>query len=537
MKKFLVAFFCLALLPSAFSQANLAKIGLLKRFVSEENWDGAIMVGTQLLKMNNQDYEALYYTSIAYISADRPNPEEALTLLTRMESDPKLSKYKDYKFWVGRAQLGSMQPEKALESFESFKTELNGKKPNPILDFNLYYSQAKNAQKYMATPLPVVYKNLGEAINTEVDEAMPFISAEGDVLYFSARRSGNVGGKVDPYDGKPYQDIWFSVWDTINNTWGEAENLVNVNSDEHESIMSISPDGSVLFVYKNVVGKTASGDIWYSRKKGDNEWSRPTEYEGPFNTSYYESSASLANGGKRLFFISERPDGKSLGQGDIWVCDRVGRREWGKPVNAGPKINTPYDENSVYVAVDGKTVFFTSNSDKSMGGYDIFRTTYVNGVWTDPVNLGYPINTCGDERSFCLSADGKKAYISARRSDGYGELDIYEIDLSNIDIFGTSEGNTKTEGLSIFKGFVKDENGNAIENATLTIYDEAGAAKITTIETDETGAFFVTLEGNFKYSVTIQADGKKTSTQKISLGKKEGSQPFTLSKEFKLIAE
>lgn len=537
MKRILVGIVCFTLSLSAFSQANLAKIGLLKRFVTEENWDGAIMVGSQLLKIDKQDVEALYYTGIAYVSADRPNPEEALSLFKRMEGNPKLSKYKDYKFWIGRAYLGSLKAKEAQESFTSYKNDLNGKKPNSYLDFDLYNSQANNAIQFMANPLPVTFKNLGEAINTEVDEAMPFISAEGNILYFSARRAGNVGGLVDPYDGKPYQDVWYSVWDTINQKWGEAENLTSVNSNEHESVMSISPDGSVMFVYKNVIGKTQSGDIWYARNRGEGEWSRPTEYEGPFNTSYYESSASLVNGGKRLFFISERTDGKSLGQGDIWVCDRVGRREWGKPTNAGAVINTRWDENSVYSAIDGKTIFFTSNSDKSMGGYDIFRTTYVNGVWTTPVNLGYPINTSGDERSFCLSADGKKAYISARRNDGFGELDVYEVDLSNVDIFGSENASISKEGLSIFKGTIKDENGKAIEGAVITIFDEAGAANIISAESDDLGSFFFTLEGGFKYTVTIKADAKKIVSQKITLAKKEGTQPFTLTKDFKLIAE
>lgn len=534
MRKILIGFLLLSLSYSAYAQVNLAKIGLLKRFVNEENWDGAVTVGSNLLIQNNADIEAMYYTAIAHINADRPNYAEALSLLQRMEGNPKLSKYKEYLFWLGRAQLGTHNAKAALQSFQAYQNALGGKKVNNRIYFSHFYNQARNAVRYMENPLPVRFKNVGEGVNTEVDEAMPFVSAEGNVLYFTARRPGNVGDIPDPYDGKPYQDIWYSIWDTLGNKWGEAENLTSVNSPEHESVMSISPDGSVLFVYKNVVGKTASGDIWYAKNRGDLEWGRPTEYEGPFNTSYYESSASLTNGGKRLFFVSERVDGKSKGQGDIWYCDRVGRREWGKPVNA-LKINSEWDENSVYVALDGKTVFFTSNSDSSMGGYDIFRTTMVNGVWSDPVNLGYPINTPGDERSFCLSADGKTAYISALRPDGYGELDIYELDLSQINIFGDENGNSNLEGLSIFKGSLEDEDGNPIENATISILDEAGAAQISSIETDENGTFFFTLEGNFKYSVHIRAEGKREINQKISLGKKEGAIPFTLNKVFKLL--
>lgn len=535
MKRLLILSLTLAISGSAAAQSNVAKIGLLKRFVTEENWDGAVSVGEKLLTINSKDPAATYYTAIAFVNTNRP--ADALRLLKSLEGNEKLKSFKDYTFWMGRAALANAKPQDAVSSFEAYKTQLKGKKAVSTLEFDHYYSQAKNAVHYMNNPLPISFKNLGETINTEVQEMKPSVNAEGNLLVFSARRYGNVGANTDPYDGKPFEDIWYSTWDTINNRWGEAENLTTVNTGEHESVMSLSPDGSVMFIYVNIPGKTGSGDIWYSKYRGDLEWSRPTEYEGPFNTSYFESSASLATGGKRMFFVSERTDGKSQGQGDIWVCDRKGRREWDKPVNAGEMINTRWDEASVYVAVDGKTVFFSSNSDSSMGGYDIFRTTYVNGKWTTPVNLGYPINTTGDEVSFSISADGKKAYMAAKRPEGYGDFDIYEVDLSKVNILDNTQVFGEGAVLSILKGTVDGDDGMPLPEAKISVYDENGSALISTHDVDEDGNFFITLEGGMKYTVTISANGFKSITQKIALSKKEGSQPFTLNKEFVLDKE
>lgn len=534
MKRLLILSLTLLLAAVAHTQ-NIAKIGLLKRFVTEENWEGAVSVGEKLLMADSKDPAANYYTAIALVNTNRAG--EALKRLKDLEGYEKLKSFKEYTFWVGRASLANARPQEALAAFEAYQAQLKGKKAAPGLEFEHYFAQARNAVHYMNNPQPITFKNLGEAINTEVQEMKPSINAEGNLLVFSARRYGNVGDDTDPYDGKPFEDIWYSTWDTVNNRWNEAENLTTVNTKEHESVMSLSPDGSVMFIYVNIPGKTGSGDIWYSKYRGDLEWSRPQEYEGPFNTSYFESSASLATGGKRIFFISERTDGKSLGQGDVWVCDRKGRREWDKPVNAGAPVNSRWDEASVYVAVDGKTVFFSSNSDSSMGGYDIFRTTYVNGKWTDPVNLGYPINSTGDEVSFSLSADGKKAYMAAKRPEGYGDFDIYEVDLSRVNILDNSQTFAEGAILSILKGSVDGDDGLPLPEARISVYDENGTALISTFDTDEDGKFFITLEGGMKYTLVISASGFQSETQKISLNKREGAQPYTLNKDFVLEKE
>ncbi|GIV27189.1 MAG: hypothetical protein KatS3mg027_1003 [Bacteroidia bacterium] len=109
-----------------------------------------------------------------------------------------------------------------------------------------------------------------------------------------------------------------------------------------------------------------------------------------------------------------------FGHSDIWMSTKINNKEWSKPVNLGSTVNTPYDEVGLFMAPDGKTLFFCSNGPNSMGSYDIFKTTYENGQWTTPVNLGYPINTEFSDGPVSIDATGRIAYFSSDRPGGCG---------------------------------------------------------------------------------------------------------------------
>jgi hypothetical protein len=175
-------------------------------------------------------------------------------------------------------------------------------------------------------------------------------------------------------------------------------------------------------------------------------------------------------------------------------------------------INTPEDEISVFIHPDGKTLFFSSKGHLSMGGYDIFSSKLqMDGTWSAPENLGYPINTVDDDVHFVLSTDGKIAYYSTVREDGLGERDIYQIGLKNYDLLKGTQKN-----LSIVKGNIEAKlDGMKIE-ADVEFKDEKGDV-IAKINTEETGDFLVTLPGNLKYSATISSMGYKSQTVNFDL--------------------
>ncbi|MFN9970562.1 MAG: hypothetical protein ACK58T_11745, partial [Phycisphaerae bacterium] len=112
--------------------------------------------------------------------------------------------------------------------------------------------------------------------------------------------------------------------------------------------------------------------------------------------------------GKTLYFISERMEG--FGLGDVYVTQKKGD-SWTSPKNLGEVINTDMDEKFVFIHPNGKTLFFASNGHPGMGSYDIFKTELVNGKWSTPVNLGYPINTVNEESTFSLTMDNSTMYL------------------------------------------------------------------------------------------------------------------------------
>ena len=107
---------------------------------------------------------------------------------------------------------------------------------------------------------------------------------------------------------------------------------------------------------------------------------------------------------------------------------------WSPVKNLGPEINSPFDEDAPFIDKEGKTLWFSSKGHNSGGGYDIFKSAFIyddslnlNGNWSKPVNLGYPINTGADDIYFMLSPNGERAYYSSNKLEGFGEMDIYRI--------------------------------------------------------------------------------------------------------------
>jgi outer membrane protein OmpA-like peptidoglycan-associated protein len=155
----------------------------------------------------------------------------------------------------------------------------------------------------------------------------------------------------------------------------------------------------------------------------------PIPIPGMVNSSYAEASISISPNGKVLFFSSNRPGGIGNNNFDIYFCTLDENGDWTRPRNLGPAINTEYDEDGPFIDYDGKTLYFSSKGHEGMGGYDIFRTVYdsTSATWSQPENLGYPINSPDDDVYYVSTKKGKTAYYASVREDGMGYTDIYLI--------------------------------------------------------------------------------------------------------------
>lgn len=504
---------------------------------NEEDYNGALRIYRDLIKHYPENAQLNFRMGQCYIETNKMDSALAhLTVATQMDTTIK----NDAFFLTGKAYQYIGDLDKAIDAYYKYKSKLTPKQNER--DFvNVLLQQCLLAKEQMANPVNVKITNLGSAINTKYVDACPSITADGKTIIFTSRRPENTGGKIDPFSEDYYDDIYISTFDDKTRKWSKAENLgAPINTEAHDANMSISPDGNTIFIYKNVIDVTKSGDIYYSTRKPTGEWQEPRAHEGEYvNSSFFESSACITPDGNTIFYVSEKAK-EGFGNGDIYMVKKVGK-VWGKPANLGSTINTVYDEIGVYIHPDGKTLFFSSNGHKTMGGYDIFMSVLgEDGRWSEPINLGYPINTTRDEIHFVLGTDRRTAYISSNRDDGFGKYDIYVVDMSyyfktNKDIPANLATAISGPPLSILKGKVSDSETNTPIKANIIIKNLV-EDKTHITESDENGEYFITLPADIKYEILVKTKGYKNLAVKFKLPKGE-SETYTMVKHLLLSKE
>lgn len=534
MKKLITTFCFFALLTNlqALDAGDQVKMVLAKQKLYAGQYIGALTIYKDVLQKNPNDATVLHYIGFCNYQLKKYDvAEETLKKAIATGKDVMPESY----LILGKIHLSDGKIDEAAEEFNSFKMKVKAKEASEA-DVDVYIEHCANAKKYMAVPRDLKIDNLGNLINSKYEDKTPCISADGKKLVFTTRRPETTDSPLDVEgDGKNFEDIYISAWDTLKKMWTEAESVPgNVNTEAHDACTGISPDGKQIFIYKNDIkdNESRGGDVFVS-KVVSNKWKTPEPMGKPINTSYWEGGATVSADGKTLFFTSERPGGK--GRSDIWTVQRLNKNEWGKPVNLG-EVNSEFDEVGVFIAPDGKTLFFSSNGKGSMGSYDVFRSTLENGKWSAPVNLGYPINTVAKDGPFVVSADAKTGYFASDRAGGLGESDIYKVDLSNFGIFEKEFTKKENNGLSILKGVIRDGfEGSGIGQADLKIMD-ANGKEIGSTVTNENGEYFMTLKGGEMYTIKVVKKGYKPAEEKVDL-KLGKTDAFSLEKQIMLTKE
>jgi len=195
-----------------------------------------------------------------------------------------------------------------------------------------------------------------------------------------------------------------------------------INSPKRDAEPTFSADGSTM--YFNCVGRPghSGSDICVTHRVGGG-WSEPTVVESVSTEDYTEVEPLLSPDGTRLYIMSDRPGG--LGSMDIWVSEWVDG-DWSEPVNLGAPINSPYADHCIYFAGPSWDVaFWTSTRPGGFGGNDIWTSERVDGVWQPAVNLGPNVNSASTEHHSLPSPDGRSLYVTSVRPQGLGGEDIY----------------------------------------------------------------------------------------------------------------
>ncbi len=380
----------------------------------------------------------------------------------------------------------------------------------------LLQDHARFAKDAIKDPVKFQPVNLGPGINTVEEEYFPGLSIDKKTMFFT-RRDGRVNIQMQN------EDLYTSLWN--GQAWGNSKNLGKpINTRENEGAFSASTDGKYLFFTscsrKGGVGRC---DIWMSERQGEG-WSVPYNLGRPLNTRDWESQPSLASDGVTIYFVSNRAGG--YGGTDIYKSVWNGSN-WSEPENLGPKINTPQDEQFPFIHPDGVTLYFSSYGHPGMGKSDIFLSRLENGKWLTPMNLGYPINTEGDEWNFVVDSKGENAYMASDRLDGYGGMDIYTFPLYN-------EARPKTT--SYVKGIVTDKETGEFLYSEVELYDIESGKRIATTHSDSRkGEFLISIPSNRDYAFEVRAKGYLLYSESFALKQSSLLKPMVLKIELEKI--
>ncbi len=485
----LLIFICI----KAFSQELDNK--LMPKFLKAEdlfdagNFLSAVPLYKEILNKAPSNKYVMAKLAICYIKT-RNNREESVKLLEKLveskDIDPKLW------YYLGKAYHLSNKLGDAITAFENYKTFKLKKKD--MEDVNRQIEMCKNAKQLMQYPVNVSFTNLGKEINTEFPEYYPFVDENETILIFTSRRKNNVGGGKIESDGYRPSDVWMSRAE--NNKWAKPISAgKEVNTRYDEMGVFLDPTGNTMLVYVDR-GGDKFGDIYMTPKNKQSLFGKlkllPEIINDP---EKIELSACFNRDSTVYFFV--RKD-KLNTTSDIYVVKKLPNRQWGTPQKLAEQINTIYNEDFPYIAPDGVTFYFASEGHNSMGGYDIFKSIYdpETGQFTPAENLGYPINSTDDDMGICITKNKKVGYVSAYRSTGFGDLDIYRLKFLD-----------EEQASKIFQGqvFVKDTT-HTMNTQIMIIAANKQNNEEYTFSTKNNGEFIMALQEG-EYTIHVNVDG------------------------------
>ncbi len=405
---------------------NLVKLGdEMYGFGSKKD---ALGVYLQAIEMNPDNTMANYMAGKCYLETIQK--ELSVTYLIKAyQLNADIAP--DILFKIGNGyQLGG-KFEDAISYYKTYKEKITDAKAlkmqstvkDEVIKTDRKIYECINGNTYYTNKLNYKIDNIKDVINSEYPDYSPAVTADNQTIIFTSRRAGGVGKNKD-VDNEYFEDIWYSK--KVNGEWGSPKNMGKpINSETHDASIAISPDGKELFLYKPDGG----GDIYVSKLQPNGQWSAPTGIGKVVNSKYNEPSVGISYDGKTLYFASDRPGG--FGGLDIYRAELDKDGNFARPVNLGSTINTEYDDDSPFIDMDTKTLYFSSRGHKGMGGFDIYKAVYdeTKKVWSQPENMGYPVNSPDDDIYFVITGDGKTGYFASAKGDGFGDKDIYVIHL------------------------------------------------------------------------------------------------------------
>lgn len=382
-----------------------------------EEYDKALTKFTQIERHGQLNSNIAFGIGICYMNIDN-EVSSAISYLERATTNTS-STYREnnYKetaapdeawFYLGKAYRLDGQYYKAIQAYNQFKDRL--------LASDVYYHDfialqietCTNASRLIATPIDVTITKPGFVLETEC--YYPAVAGDEQSVVFTSYQKIR-----DPYSDS--EDLFELIYHSTKNddgTWSKPKDITyELASDGTFSTAFLSYDGNTMVLYRDDFG---NGNLYYAERT-NGSWGEIQKFTKNVDSKFNETHGSLTKDGNTLYFTSDRNGGQ--GGKDIYCSRKDANGTWGVPVNLGPTINTQFEEEAAFISEDGRTLYFISEGHSSMGGYDVFKSVVDdNGVWSEPQNLGYPINSAYDDVFYCPIGDGSVAYMDRMNEEG-----------------------------------------------------------------------------------------------------------------------
>jgi len=407
--------------------------------------------------------------------------------------DEAIGAYKIYKEW-----LRTINPRKVHLHTGDLAHEMRWA--------DMRIRQCENGKALTMDTIPILLENMGKGINSEFPDYSAVVNKKEDFIVFTSRRPGSTGEKMPYGEVWQYEDIYYSR--RTKEGWQSAVRLPGeVNSENHEAPVWMSATGEKLIIYR----PTNNGDLYLSELK-DGIWSK-LEPLPQVNSTYRETHASISPDGKTIYFTTDNPKyakkkkkAKTFYNLDIYriTMDEAGKWSDPEPLE---ELNTEYDEECPFIEPDGKTMYFSSQGHRSIGGFDIFKTKLENGSFSEPRNMGYPINSPYNDVYIFFSEDGKRGYFDSDRRTGIGEKDIYEMFILSairiplvVKIFDAETGELITADVKITENGSKPKSVELTSASTGTFESQLSVFKF--FKVTVSAPSYNTFQGTFNTKVT-----------------------------------
>lgn len=394
---------------------------------------------------------------------------------------------------LGRLEFRTGRYEKALQHLISFLGYPNND-PRVIKKAAKDIINCRFAIKGIQHPVSFHPVNLGPSINSKLDEYWPSLTADEQTLVFTVLVPGGKK-RMGNFEEQRYQEDFY-ISHKNDTGWIPRKPLgPPINTRQNEGAQSLSANGSMMyFTACNRPDGMGRCDIYRSYRQNPG-WTSPEDIGPLIDSKYWEAQPSISADGKTLYFVSNRPGG--FGKMDIWYS-QFKNGHWQLPVNAGDRVNTEGNEMSPFIHNDNQTFYFSSDGHPGFGGFDLFISRrQQDNSWSEPKNLGYPINTYGDEIGMIVNTEGNTAYFSSDREKGKGK-DIYSFKLYP---------EARPRFVTYMKGKIYDAITKRPLQAHIILINLEDNKTAMDIESGRNGNFLVCIPTNHDYALNVSKDG------------------------------